>query len=41
MPSSWMPNVILVDNAQVEINVLKVDFPKSTYYNSMIIYCVL
>jgi hypothetical protein len=41
MPSSWMPNVILVDNVQAEINVLKFDFPKSTYYNSMIIYCVL
>jgi hypothetical protein len=41
MPSSWMSNVILVDNAQAEINVLKFDFPKSTYYDSMFINCVL
>jgi len=41
MPNNWMPNVILVDNAQVEINVLKFDFLKCTYYNSMFINCVL
>jgi hypothetical protein len=40
MPSSWMFNVILVDNVQAKINVLKFDFPNSTY-NSMFINCVL
>jgi len=34
MPRSWMPSDIFVDNAQVEINVLKLDFIKFTY-NSM------
>jgi hypothetical protein len=40
MPSNWMLNVIFIDNVQVEINVLKFDFFKSTY-NSMFITCVL
>jgi hypothetical protein len=40
MPSNWMPNAILLDNAQAKINVLRFDFPKSTY-NSMFITCVL
>jgi hypothetical protein len=40
MPNKWMPIVILVDNAQTKINLLRFDFPKSTY-NSMFITCVL
>jgi len=40
MPCNWMPNGILVDNVQAKINVLKFDFPKSTY-NFMFITCVL
>jgi hypothetical protein len=35
-----MPNVILVDNVQAEINVLKFDFIKFTY-NSIYINFVL
>ncbi len=31
IPSSWMPKVILVDNVQAKINVLKFDFIKFTY----------
>jgi len=29
MPSGWMPNTIIVDNAQVEINVLRYDMSLS------------
>jgi hypothetical protein len=38
MPCNWMFIDIFVDNAQVEINVLRFDFIKSTY-NSMYINC--
>jgi hypothetical protein len=40
MPRNWMPNDILIDNFQANINVLRFDFPKSTY-SSMFIDCVL
>jgi hypothetical protein len=40
MPSNRMPNVIIIDNDKVEINLLRFDFPKFTY-NSMFITCVL
>jgi hypothetical protein len=40
MPSNWMPNHILVDNVQAEINMLKLDFINFTY-NSMYINYVL
>ncbi len=40
MPSNWVPNVVMTNNDQVEINMLRFDFPKSTY-NSMFITCVL
>jgi hypothetical protein len=40
MLSNWMFNVILIDNVQAKVNVLRFDFPKSTY-NSMSITCVL
>jgi hypothetical protein len=40
MPNNWMFDVILVNNVQIEVNVLRFDFPKYTY-NSMFITCVL
>jgi hypothetical protein len=36
MPSGWMPNVIIVDNAQGKINVLKFDMSLPTSQHMVI-----